>query len=115
VAVTTTFKTGNDLQKFLNAISLYVASETNRIVRLFTFRVVLLIWDALTCIAHSGATGQHVQEFSQVKSLLTVLTLLLKGFEVATINVLYCMIMLTAAGSLKTTFRLRSDWDGFAR
>jgi len=76
------------------------------------FRVVLLIWDALLCVAHSGVTSQplrHVQELSQVKSLLTVLTLLLKGFEVATSSALYCMIMLTTADSLKTTFRPSND------
>jgi len=78
----------------------------------------MLIQDALLCVSHSGATGQalqHVPELGQVKSLLTVLRSLLQGFEVATTSALYCMFMLTAAISLKTTFRPRSDWNAFAR
>ena len=52
------------------------------------FRVVLLTWDALSRVANCGATGhplQPVQDFSNVKIMLTVLRLLLKGFEVALI------------------------------
>ena len=54
------------------------------------FRVVLLTWDALSRVANCGATGpplQPVRDFGNVKSMLTVLRLLLKGFEVAIIDV----------------------------
>ena len=54
------------------------------------FRVVLLTWDALSRVANCGATGQplpHVQDFGNVKTMLTVLRLLLKGFEVKIIDV----------------------------
>ena len=52
-------------------------------------RVVLLTWDALSHSVKYGATGQSlqpVQDFGNVKTMLTVLRLLLKGFQVAIID-----------------------------
>ena len=54
------------------------------------FRVVLLIWDALSRMANRGATGQPlqpVQDSGNVKSMLKLLRLLLKGFEVVIVDV----------------------------
>ena len=55
-----------------------------------SFRVVLLTWDVLSRVANCVVTGQPlqpVQDFENVKSMLIVLGLLLKGFEVAIIDV----------------------------
>jgi len=52
--------------------------------------VALLTWDALSRVTNCAVTGQTlqpVQDFGDVKSMLTVMRLLLKGFEVAIINV----------------------------
>ena len=80
--------------------------------------MVLFIWDALSCVANSGAAVpplQSVQNSGKVKSLLTVLSLLLKGFEVTILSVLDGIIRLTAAISLKTMSQPTSDWNVFTR
>ena len=61
-------------------------------------RVVLFIWDGHSCVANSCVTRQRlqsVQNFDNVNVLLTILKVLLEGFEVAIISVLYDMIRLT--------------------
>jgi len=58
-------------------------------------RVVLRIWDVLPYETQGGTTGQPpqpIQEFGEIRSLLTVLELILKTFEVATLNVLDSML-----------------------
>jgi len=82
------------------------------------FRVVLLTWDALSRAADCNATGQPlqpIQDFGNIKILLTVLRLLLKGFEVALIDFSYGMIRLTPAISLMTTSRPTSNGNVFDR
>jgi len=63
------------------------------------FRVVLRIWDTLPHGADGDKAGQQAQslcDFGEIESLLTLLTSILKIFEVATFNVPDCMIRLTA-------------------
>jgi len=58
-------------------------------------RVVLRIWDVLPDEVRGGMTGQPlqpVQELGVIRSLLTLLELILKAFEVAIISVLDSML-----------------------
>jgi len=54
------------------------------------FRIVLRIWDALPNDANGHPMGQSLQppqEFDEIKSLLKILELILKTFEVVTFRV----------------------------
>jgi len=57
--------------------------------------VVLGTWDVLPSEARSDTTGQPPQpahEFGEIRSLLTVLELILKAFEVVILSVLDIML-----------------------
>ena len=67
------------------------------------FRVTLRIWDSLPHGANGGTSGQQAQSLSdcgEIESLLTLLTSILKIFEVVIFNVPDCMIGLTAVNTV---------------
>ena len=81
-------------------------------------RVVLRVWDSITPSpigATSGRPPQPVEELSKIKSLLELLALLLKIFEVAAFDVLGGLLsLITVISSMKMSL-LQSDLTMSAR